>query len=140
MKNSQRSNMIQPNYRNPRIDLLRGLAILAVLVLHFNLAYHIDQSALSNIFSLDFIKRIASNGNYGVTMFFVISGFLITSTTLERYASFGKIDLLGFYIYRFSRIMPCLILVLSLIVLFNFLHIPIFENKENSVSLSLAVF
>jgi peptidoglycan/LPS O-acetylase OafA/YrhL len=126
--------------RNYKIDFLRGVAILVVLILHFNISYHLDQSALSSIFSTDFIKAVASNGNYGVTMFFVISGFLITSTSLTRYGALGKIDPLGFYIFRFARIMPCLILVLSLIVLFNFLHIPIFQNDPNSTSLSLAVF
>ncbi len=128
------------NYRNYKIDFLRGIAILAVLILHFNISYHLDQSALNHIFSTNFIKAIASNGNYGVTIFFVISGFLITSTSLERYGALGKVDLIGFYILRFARIMPCLVLVLSVIVLFNFLHIPIFQNDPHSASLALAVF
>jgi peptidoglycan/LPS O-acetylase OafA/YrhL len=101
--------MIYSNFRNQKIDFLRGIAIIAVLILHFNLSYHIGESALNKIFSVDFIKTIASNGNYGVTMFFVISGFLITSTSLERYGSLGKIDIIGFYIFRFARIMPCLV-------------------------------
>lgn len=132
--------MIQPNVRNQQIDLLRGAAIFAVLILHFHLAYHLDQSVLSNIFSAHFINSVASNGNYGVTVFFVISGFLITSTSLDRYKELGKIDMIGFYIFRFARIMPCLVLALSFIALFNFLHIPIFENNPNSTSLFLAIF
>ncbi len=127
-------------YRNNKIDFLRGVAILIVLILHFNISYHLDQSALSSIFSTNFIKAVASNGNYGVTIFFVISGFLITSTSLERYGTLSNIDLIGFYIFRFARIMPCLFLVLSLIVLFSFLHIPIFQNDHNSTSLFVAVF
>jgi peptidoglycan/LPS O-acetylase OafA/YrhL len=126
--------------RNYKIDFLRGMAILAVLILHFNLSYHLNQSALSHILSADFIKRIASNGNYGVTIFFVISGFLITSTSLERYGALGKVDVVSFYIFRFARIMPCLLLVLSLIALFSFLHIPIFQNNVDSTSLSFAIF
>src|SRR5260221_113591 len=121
--------MVQSNYRNQQIDLLRGAAILVVLIMHFHFSYHLDQSALSNIFSVNFIKSVVSNGNYGVTLFFVISGFLITTTSLARYEVLSKIDIINFYIFRFARIMPCLILVLSLIALFNFLHIPIFENK-----------
>lgn len=128
------------NYRNYKIDFLRGIAILAVLILHFNISYHLDQSALNHIFSMDFIKAISGNGNYGVTVFFVISGFLITSTSLERYGTLDNVDALGFYIFRFARIMPCLLLVLSLISLFNFLHIPIFQNNANSTSFALGIF
>src|SRR3990167_4251330 len=131
--------MTYSNSRNQKIDFLRGIAIIAVLILHFNLSYHIGESALNKIFSVDFIKTIASNGNYGVTMFFVISGFLITSTSLERYGSLGKIDIIGFYIFRFSRIMPCLVLVLTLIVAFSFAQITIFKNDPNTTTLFLAV-
>lgn len=126
--------------RNYKIDFLRGVAILAVLILHFNLSYHLDQSALNHIFSIPFIKTVASNGNYGVTIFFVISGFLITSTSLERYGALSNVDAVGFYIFRFARIMPCLLLVLGLISLFNFFHIPIFQNNENSTPFTLGVF
>ena len=63
--------------RNSKIDFLRGLAIFVVLILHFNISYGLDQSALTNIFSASLIKAVASNGNYGVTVFFVISGFLM---------------------------------------------------------------
>lgn len=128
------------NYRNYKIDFLRGVAILAVLILHFNISYHLDQSALNHIFSVNFIKAAASNGNYGVTIFFVISGFLITSTSLERYGALGNIDTAGFYIFRFARIMPCLLLVLGLITLFSFLHIPIFQNNADSTSFALSIF
>lgn len=89
---------------------------------------------------MDFIKAISSNGNYGVTIFFVISGFLITSTSLERYGTLGNVDALGFYIFRFARIMPCLLFVLGLISLFSFLHIPIFQNNANSTSFALGIF
>lgn len=127
-------------YRNFKIDFLRGVAILTVLILHFNISYHLDQSALNHIFAVNFIKAFSSNGNYGVTIFFVISGFLITSTSLERYGSLGNIDAVNFYIFRFARIMPCLLLVLSLITLFSFMQIPIFQNDANSTSFSLSIF
>lgn len=127
------------NNRNYAIDFLRGIAIIAVLFHHFHLVYHLDNSALNQLFSINFIKSIAGNGNYGVTLFFVISGFLITSTTLERYGSLGNIDMVGFYIFRFARIMPCLVLALLMICLFNAAGISIFENKENSTSLFIAI-
>lgn len=132
--------MISLNCRNQQIDFLRGLAILAVLVLHFNLSYHLDQSALNNIFSIDFIKRVASNGNYGVTMFFVISGFLITTTSLERYGKLSHIDTVGFYVFRFARIMPCLLLALTVIFILSLMHISIFENSPHTTSKFLSLF
>lgn len=126
--------------RNSRIDFLRGIAILLVLILHFNLSYHLDQSALTKIFSVSFIDAVAFNGNYGVTMFFVISGFLITTMALGRYKTLKNIDVIGFYILRFARIMPCLLLALALITFFSFLKIPIFQNNAHTTSMLLGVF
>lgn len=126
--------------RNQRIDILRGIAIFLVLLLHFHIAYHLDQSSLNIIFSVDFIKMLAGNGNYGVTIFFVISGFLITSKSLDRFNEFGKVDMLTFYLYRFARIMPCLWLVLVLFLILNLANIPIFQNKEHSPTLFLSLF
>ncbi len=127
------------NFRNKRIDFLRGIAILAVLVLHFNLSYHLDQSALTNIFSVNFLKTLTSNGNYGVTMFFVISGFLITSMSIKRYNELGKIGLREFYIFRFSRIIPCLLLAIIIISFFKLINIPIFQNNPHTTSFFLAI-
>jgi peptidoglycan/LPS O-acetylase OafA/YrhL len=132
--------MSEAGLRNQHIDILRGIAILLVLVLHFHLAYHIDHSAFTKIFSRGFITALAQNGNYGVTMFFVISGFLITSNSLMRYEKLANLDLLGFYILRFARIMPCLLLVLLMILLFNFTPLTIFKNNPHSTSLALAFF
>lgn len=122
--------MLLSNSRNQNIDLLRGIAILLVLILHFHLAYHFDQN---------FLAIIARNGNYGVTMFFVISGFLITTAALERYGKLKNADLLGFYIMRFARIMPCLLLLLLMVLTFTFAKIPIFADKANAPSLWMTV-
>ncbi len=105
---------------NQGIDFLRGIAILLVLLLHFQLAYH-----LGSIMDL-----LAGNGNYGVTIFFVISGFLITSISLKRYQSFATINIYEFYLFRFARVIPCLILALGLITMFNLFDISIFKNKH----------
>ena len=127
------------NSRNLQIDFMRGIAILLVLFHHFSLSYHLSESALNKVFSVSFIKSVVSNGNYGVTMFFVISGFLITSTSLERYQSLGKINIFGFYLFRFARIMPCLVLAILLITVLNFFDIPIFTNKPNSTSFFIGI-
>lgn len=127
------------NHRNYKIDFLRGIAIGLVLLLHFHLSYRLDQSALNVLFNQQFLKSLARNGNYGVTIFFVISGFLITSTSLDRYGKLANINYIKFYIYRFARIMPCLLLALGLIALLNFLHVPNFENSPSTTSFGLAI-
>jgi peptidoglycan/LPS O-acetylase OafA/YrhL len=129
-----------PAFRNYKIDFLRGVSILAVMILHFNIAYGLSQSALNKILSVNFINAVASNGNYGVTVFFVISGFLITATTIERYGKLSSVNALNFYILRFARIMPCLLLLLGIIVLFNLMPLPIFKNDPHSTSLFVAIF
>lgn len=65
--------------RNYKIDILRGISILLVLLHHFNIPYKLKDTWLGFDFLGEaFSTVIARNGNYGVTMFFVISGFLIT--------------------------------------------------------------
>ena len=71
--------------RNNKIDLLRGISILLVLLHHFNIPYKLHDTFLGiQIFGESLSTLIARNGNYGVTLFFVISGFLITQHTLQR--------------------------------------------------------
>jgi peptidoglycan/LPS O-acetylase OafA/YrhL len=101
--------------RDLRVDLLRGLSILSVLVLHFNIAYRLLKGPLGKLLPGPYLSNAVWNGNYGVTVFFVISGYLITSTTMRRYGSLGAVSLRGFYAFRFARIMPCLVLVLAII-------------------------
>ncbi|MBJ7313190.1 acyltransferase family protein [Rugamonas sp. CCM 8940] len=117
--------------RNARIDFLRGIAISSVLILHFALSYGLKDSPLGSLLGTELLKAIAYNGNFGVTIFFVISGFLITSTSLARWGSLDKLDARSFYLYRFARIMPSLILALSIIVILGSLGLPSFNNTDS---------
>ncbi|MFH0131571.1 acyltransferase family protein [Variovorax sp. VaC1] len=114
--------------RNFRIDILRGIAISLVLLLHFHLSYSLVDSPLAAVLPEEFIKSLARNGNYGVTMFFAVSGYLITSTTLRRYGSLGNVDVRSFYAFRFARIVPCLVVALAVIVGLGLLKQPAFMN------------
>jgi peptidoglycan/LPS O-acetylase OafA/YrhL len=59
--------------RDFRIDVLRGLSILSVLLLHFNIAYRLLKSPMGRFLPQPYLSNLVWNGNYGVTVFFVIS-------------------------------------------------------------------
>jgi peptidoglycan/LPS O-acetylase OafA/YrhL len=60
----------------PRVDSLRGVAILSVLLLHFTLAFGLFDSPLGDLLGRPLLAVFTLRGNYGVTLFFVVSGFL----------------------------------------------------------------
>src|SRR4051794_9462849 len=76
----------------PAIDGLRALAIISVLLFHANAPF-------------------LPGGYIGVDVFFVISGYLITTLICHEYGT-GRFTLTGFYVRRIRRIFPALALVL----------------------------
>jgi len=75
-------------------------------------------------------------------MFFVISGYLITSNARRRWGWLGAINAPTFYVSRIARIMPCLLLLLVLVNGLAMAGVPIFSNHAPlgvSVSFSAAV-
>jgi peptidoglycan/LPS O-acetylase OafA/YrhL len=75
------------------LDGVRGVAILLVLAVHTT-GYPVG-------------------GHVGVDLFFVLSGFLITSILLDELANTGAISLRGFYVRRSLRLLPPLVLLVS---------------------------
>lgn len=73
----------------PSLDGLRTLSILAVFIGHTN-----------HILGLDV------GGGFGVTIFFFISGYLITTLLRQEYETWGKIALQKFYLRRIFKILP----------------------------------
>jgi peptidoglycan/LPS O-acetylase OafA/YrhL len=59
------------------------------------------------------------NGQYGVQMFFAVSGFLITSTSIRRWGSLASANVSEFYALRFARIAPLLLLLLAVLCAFH---------------------
>lgn len=53
-------------------------------------------------------------GGLGVTIFFFLSGFLITTLLIREHARFDKIDIYAFYVRRFFRLMPPLLITLTI--------------------------
>ena len=95
----------------PGIDVLRGIAVLAVVVFH-GMAYqapHIEWGSRVG----DWLYGLTAWGWWGVTLFFVISGFLITGIlddTLSRKNFYQR-----FYLRRALRILPAYLVVLALV-------------------------
>lgn len=101
------STDIKHHTRLEQIDVLRGIAALAVVVCHYSMycqRYFHD-------FPFNF-----EIGRYGVQLFFVISGFFIF-LTVERCASTKE-----FIMLRFSRLYPAYWLTLTLILIVDLLH------------------
>lgn len=127
--------------RNYKIDILRGISILLVLLHHFNIPYKLHDTFLGvQIMGDSLSTLIARNGNYGVTMFFVISGFLITQHSLQRSPSLAQIKLKDFYIRRIARIIPCLVLLIAMVTVLGSLGLKPFINQApNGIEVSYAL-
>jgi len=114
--------VVSPWTRIPSLDGLRGIAVLLVVSIHYSngLSRHGETGRL--------IETYAGFGATGVDLFFVLSGFLITSILLrERNASDYYSQ---FYRRRICRIVP-LYLLLLLVIVFLMPHIPILALDEN---------
>lgn len=84
----------------PHVDGLRALAVLAVIFFHLDIA-------------------LFQGGYVGVDVFFVISGFLITGLLRKELEKSGSLDLKRFYLRRMRRLMPALLVTLSMTFLFS---------------------
>ena len=127
-------NQVQFN-RYHSIDSLRFISICLVLLHHFNIPYKLfDTSIGFQVFGESITTLLARNGNYGVTMFFVISGYLITSHTIKRWGALHQVNTRDFYISRFARIMPTLILLICLVNLLGALELkPFMTQAPNGI-------
>jgi peptidoglycan/LPS O-acetylase OafA/YrhL len=95
----------------PVLDGLRGVAVLGVLVGHFYQKPIFSGEPLASMI----LSRLAGAGGYGVQLFFVLSGFLITGILIDNKDSPGS--LFKFYVRRCLRIFPLYYLALTIIFL-----------------------
>ena len=93
-----------PSKYRPEIDGLRAIAVIAVIINHFN-------------------KDALPAGFLGVDIFFVISGYVITASLATRKHHSFKEFILGFYERRIKRIFPALIVCLIVTCFIGFLFI-----------------
>lgn len=122
------------------IDIIRGLCILAVVLLHINIRLHFDRSNLAQVFPGNSLRVLLGSGYYGVIIFFVVSGFIITSTSIKRWGSLSNIKPPQFYWIRFARIMPLLLGVIIIISVLDLMHVSGFVLDPHKASLSETIF
>lgn len=119
----------------PNLNGLRFLAVLLVIIDHVEV-FRFD-FGLSSFGHNPIIPMI---GQLGVTLFFVLSGFLITYLLLAEKETLGQIKFSSFYLRRVLRIWPLyyVVVILGLFVLphFNFFYFP---NLTPLVSEHLAI-
>lgn len=80
------------------------------------------------------------NGDNGVTVFFAVSGFLITLTSLRRFGSLARMRPRVFYRIRFARIAPLLLLILAVLSLLHLSHADGFRIPAKTTTLPRALF
>ena len=91
--------------RIPSLDGARAISIGLVIVAHLDLGRH-----LPALWRLD-------TGNLGVRVFFVISGFIITTLLLAEMQRTGAVNLTAFYRRRIFRILPAFYIFLAAVLL-----------------------
>jgi peptidoglycan/LPS O-acetylase OafA/YrhL len=121
------------------VDLLRGLAIFFVLMNHVNMRLLIAKVPYTEGLPDQLVSSLVWNGQLGVQIFFAISGFLITTTTLKRWGPLSQISLRGFYVMRFARIMPLLLLLLAVLSVFHLAHVKNFVVTPKTGGLGRAL-
>lgn len=102
------------------------------MLLHFGLAYGF-RLPLPTAVPVAWVRAVMVSGNYGVSMFFVISGFLITGNVLRRYGSLAAVDVGNFYRLRLFRLGPLLLLMLATITVLWLAGIPKFGNVHDKL-------
>lgn len=84
--------------QRPSLDGLRAFAVALVLLCHGR------------------VPGTRELGGVGVTVFFTLSGFLITALLLEQHHDGGRLSIRDFYVRRFRRLMPALVVCVALAV------------------------
>jgi peptidoglycan/LPS O-acetylase OafA/YrhL len=108
----------RPDFHEPVVDGIRAIAILWVFVLHV-VFFHFGAfpDFVLGIFNSRATQWIGQ-GDLGVDLFFVISGFLIGTILLKELQRTGRIDFRRFYGRRFLRLIPVYTVVMILGVYF----------------------
>ena len=118
-----REGVGQPSVSHRRADIqgLRALAVTLVVLYHMGLPL--------------------SGGFTGVDMFFVISGYVIMESLLREYRANGRIRFGQFFLRRFKRLFPALIVLVAITLVAATVFLPPFANENRTLLTGLgAIF
>src|SRR5512146_538134 len=106
------------HYYRPELDVLRFIAFALVFLYHSVPA--ISHPKLASLIPTltPVLLTFAASGRYGVSVFFVLSAFLLCELLLREKQATGSIRVGQFYIRRVARIWPLYYLILALGILF----------------------
>ncbi|QEH97258.1 acyltransferase [Gluconobacter thailandicus] len=107
--------------RNAALDCMRGAAILLVLGNHLGIRIPLVHTALGDFLPHWLLVGINYNGGEAVSIFFVLSGFLIASRVMQRFGSLDQIQPLPFIAHRAARILPCLVALVTVLGLLDYI-------------------
>jgi peptidoglycan/LPS O-acetylase OafA/YrhL len=91
---------------DPAIDFIRFIAFILVFIRHFILSGGGGIASNEQWWSYEVIQRIAEFGGQGVSLFFGLTGFLISRLLIREFKDRGTIDVKSFYFRRILRIWP----------------------------------
>ena len=103
----------------PSLDGLRAISILIVFMAHARLSPYLP-------------------GGFGVTIFFFLSGFLITTLFYREAERYGQIDLKAFYLRRALRLSPPLLVTLA--ITYTLVSLGLFLGKIDPLAIASQVF
>ncbi|MDG1147236.1 MAG: acyltransferase [Crocinitomicaceae bacterium] len=119
MENNKTDNLSLPFYEN--LTGLRFIGALSVFLFH---SFTLGREVWGDFFHHPIftgVFKLLSKGHHGVGLFFVLSGFLITSLLLNEANQNGQINAFNFFMRRLLRIWPLYFLVLF----FGFILFPL---------------
>ncbi len=101
------------NNRLDYIDGIRGIAILLVFFAHLSAGVYPHDIGLFKNYTF-----FIGGGLIGVQLFFALSGYLITKNLINEFKNFGNVNLKLFYLRRFWRLYPVLLLTCIVYVVY----------------------
>ena len=126
--------------RNGAIDVIRGWAVLSVVLLHLNIRVPFDGCWLGRGLPKPLYRLLFWSGYPAVIVFFVISGFLITTMSEARWGELIRVDVPAFYRIRFARIAPALALFVLVQSGLQIAGVEGFSDARPSASLGATLF
>jgi len=94
----------------PELDGLRFIAFMMVYLFHQGMPWPL----LNRLIGTTASHAFTQNGGYGVQLFFILSGYLITALLLREEARYGRIALRAFWVRRILRIWPLYYLIVAI--------------------------